>query len=217
MCGRFTLTRPDLDELAREFGAEVDAATKRLYRARWNVAPTQTSPILKVHAGSRKLVLSRFGFDAPGGRFVINARSETAATLRTFKNAFAHERCVVPADGFYEWQGAHGARRPLWFHPPRGGLLLFAGLAFEHEGASSFVILTTPANDLVHPVHDRMPALLGRDAAEAWLAGPDPKLLVPANNRALVSREVSERVNDVVNDGPELLDPPPPRRQLTLV
>jgi putative SOS response-associated peptidase YedK len=124
---------------------------------------------------------------------------------------------VVPADGFFEWQGGRGDRRPLWFHAPAGGLLLFAGLAFEHQGTRSFVILTTSANDLLRPLHDRMPALLSREAAEAWLSHPDERLLVPAPESALVSREVSERVNDVANDGPELLEAPAPRRQLTLV
>ena len=79
------------------------------------------------------------------------------------------------------------------------------------------MIVTTAANDLVRPVHERMSMLLSRDAAEAWVARPDEALLCPAPNGALVAREVSERVNDVANDGPELLEAPAPRRQLTLV
>ncbi len=217
VCGRFTLTRPDLDELVEEFGAEVDAEISRLYRPRWNIAPTNTHIVLKLEDGAKRLVSARFGFDAPGARFVINARSETAATLRTFRNAFALQRCIVPADGFYEWQGGRGDRRPMWFHAPGGGLLLFAGLSFEHQGERSFVILTTAANDLLRRVHDRMPALLSRGAAEAWLARPDEALLIPAPEGTLVSREVSEQVNDVANDRPELLEAPAPRRQLTLV
>jgi putative SOS response-associated peptidase YedK len=172
MCGRFTLTRPDLDELVREFGGEVDAETARLYRPRWNFAPTNSHVILELADATKRLVPARFGLDAPGGRLVINARSETAATLRTFRNAFAHERCVVPADGFYEWQGSREDRRPLWFHAPGSGLLLFAGLAFEHQGERSFVILTTAANDLLRPIHDRMPALLSFDGARRGSRGP---------------------------------------------
>jgi putative SOS response-associated peptidase YedK len=217
MCGRFTLTRPDLDELVCEFGAELDAEITRLHRPRWNIAPTNTHVVLKTENGSKRLVPARFGLEGPGGRFVINARSETAATLRTFRSALAQQRCVVPADGFYEWQGARGDRRPLWFHRPDGGLLFFAGLAFERQDARSFVILTTPANDLLRPVHDRMPALLSREAAEAWLAHPDEALLVPAPEGFLAFREVSDRVNDVANDGPDLLKSPTPKRQLTLV
>jgi putative SOS response-associated peptidase YedK len=213
MCGRFTLTRPDLDTLARELGAEVDAEAARLHRPRWNVAPATRSVIL-LQDGERRLVSARFGTDAPGGRFVINARSETAARLRSFRNAFAHARCVVLADGFYEWPGDRGDRRPVWFHPPGGGLLLLAGLAFDGAG---FVVLTTGANELIHPLHDRMPVLLSHDGAERWLTRPDDALLVPASTGALVAREVSERVNDVANDGPDLLDAPRPRRQLTLL
>jgi len=207
----------DVRPLHREFGAEVDAETARLYRPRWNIAPTNRHVILKLADARKRLVLARFGLDAPGGRFVINARSETAVTLRTFRDAFAHERCIVPADGFYEWQGNRGERRPVWFHAPGGGLLLFAGLAFEHQGERSFVILTTAANDLLRPVHDRMPALLSQEGAEAWLARPEEGLLAPAGDGALVSREVSLLVNEVANDGPELLEAPAPRRQLTLV
>jgi putative SOS response-associated peptidase YedK len=217
MCGRFTLTSPNLDELAREFGAELDAEFARLYRPRWNVAPTNTHPVLKVQDGVMRLVPARFGVDAAGGRFVINARSETAAELRTFCHAFQNSRCVVLADGFYEWQGKRGDRRPLWFHDPAGSLLFFAGLSFKDHNAHAFVILTAPANDLVSPVHSRMPALLSRDTVRAWLARPDPTLLASAPNGALASREVSSLVNDVANDGTELLEAPAPKRQLTLV
>src|SRR5512141_1867073 len=91
MCGRFTLTRPDLDALARELAAEVDAETARLHSPRWNVAPT-TRSIIVVQDGARRLVSARFGTDVPGGRFVINARIETAARLGAFRDAFAHAR-----------------------------------------------------------------------------------------------------------------------------
>jgi putative SOS response-associated peptidase YedK len=217
MCGRFTLTTTNLDELARGFGAEVEAEIARRYRPRWNIAPTNTHPVLKFEDGVIRVVLARFGVDVPGGRLVINARSETAAELRTFRQAFQNSRCVVPADGFFEWQGSRGDRRPQWFHDPAGGLLFFAGLAFKDHEARAFVVLTTPANGLVSPTHSRMPALLSRDAAHAWLAGPDRALLAPAPDDALVSREVSSLVNDVANDGPALLDAPAPKRQLTLV
>ena len=123
----------------------------------------------------------------------------------------------MPADGFYEWQGGRAERRPLWFHDPTGKHLTFAGLAAERHGSLAFVILTTAANDLVRPVHDRMPALLSPDAAEAWLARGEASLLVPAPNDSLVAREVSSRVNAVANDGPELLDPRAPQRQLTFL
>jgi putative SOS response-associated peptidase YedK len=91
---------------------------------------------------------------------------------------------------------------------------LFAGLAAERHGTLAFVILTTAANDLMRPIHDRMPVLLSPEGAEAWLAGGDTGLLVPAPDSWLALREVSLRVNAVANDGPELLDAPAPVRQL---
>ena len=127
MCGRFTLTRPNLSDLASELRAELDAETRRSYRPRWNIAPTTTSVIAKLDGTVIKVVSARFGADAPGGAFVINARAETASRLRTFRNAYAHCRCVVPADGFYEWKGGRGERRPLWFHDPAGGFSFSPG------------------------------------------------------------------------------------------
>lgn len=194
----------------------MDAESARLYRPRWNVAPTTTSVVLKLARDGRRLVPARFGLDVPGGRLVVNARSETAARLRTFRDAFRSARCVVPSDGYYEWSGRRGARRPYWFHPPGGGLLLLAGLLFDLP-APAFVILTTAANDVVRPVHHRMPAVLSTGDATAWLGHLDAALLRAAPAGALAAREVSPLVNDAANDGPELLESPAPLRQLPLV
>ena len=123
----------------------------------------------------------------------------------------------MPADGFFEWQGGRSDRRPVWFHSPDGGVLLLAALLVERQGSLGFVILTTAANRRVAPLHDRMPALLTVDGAEAWLARPDPSLLAPAPEGWLATREVSAAVNSVTNDGPELLEAPAPARQLKLL
>lgn len=216
MCGRFTLTTADVHALARALRAEVDAELARLHRPRWNVAPTDDHWVVVLERGRRVLRRARFGVESPGGRLVINARSETAPGLPTFRAAFEGGRCLVPADGFFEWQGGRSERRPVWFHPPGGGLLLLAGLLVERP-ASGFVILTTAANALLAPLHDRMPALLSPPAAEAWLSRPDPALLAPAPEGWLARREVSDAVNLVANDGPELLEAPAPRRQLKLL
>jgi putative SOS response-associated peptidase YedK len=218
MCGRFTLTTHEVDDLARTLAAEVDRERARLYRPRWNVAPTDEHWIVRLDtAGRRRLVSARFGFEGQGGQLLINARSETAANLPSFRRAFADGRCLVPADGFFEWRGGRADRRPLWFHDPGGKLLVFAGLATERAGSLAFVILTTTANDLVRPLHDRMPVLLSPEGAQRWLSCPDAELLAPAPAAWLVAREVSARVNVVANDGPELLEPPPPERQLKLI
>ena len=218
MCGRFTLTTREVHDLARALSATLaDEDSARLHRPRWNIAPTNDHWLLLLDAGRRALVRARFGLDGPGGRLVINARAETAAKLPTFRDAFERGRCVVPADGFYEWQGGRGQRSPMWFHPPDGGLLLFAGLTLERRGTSGFVILTTAANATLAPLHDRMPALLSPRAADAWLARGDAGLLAPAPDSWLAAREVSPLVNAVANDGPELLERAPPPRQLTLL
>ena len=217
MCGRFTLTRQDLRELAEELGADLDPALVPLYRARFNAAPGDRHPVLRLDAGRRLLVAARFGFEGPKGSTLINARSETAARLPTFRVAFREGRCVVPTDGFYEWQGPKGARRPLWYHRPAKDLVLMAGLVRQAPSGLEFVILTTPANEAIRAVHDRMPAILSREEAAAWLDHPDAALLRPAPEDWLAARPVSQRVNAVANDDPGLLEPVEGARQLTLL
>lgn len=217
MCGRFTLTERDVTAVARFFAAEVEREQAKLYRPRWNVAPTDEHWVVRRdETGRRRLLPARFGFEGAAGQPIINARSETAAALPAFRRAFAEGRCLVPADGFYEWSGGRAERRPLWFHDPSGQLLAFAGLATERQGALAFVILTTTANELLRPLHDRMPVLLSPEAAEAWLTRPDAGLLAQAPDGWLAAREVSARVNAVANDGPELLEAPEPQRQMRL-
>ncbi len=213
MCGRFTLTVADVAELARELAAELDRLRAGEYRPRYNVAPTDLHWIVLRQDGRRRLSPARFGFTLPGRPPLINARAESAGRLATFRGPFREGRCLVPADGFYEWTGPAGARRPLWFHPAGGGLLLLAGLCREERGELAFVILTTAAGPDVARVHDRMPAVLSAGAAEAWLERPDPALLAPAPEGWLRSREVSPRVNAAGNDDPSLLDPLPPGGQ----
>lgn len=213
MCGRMTLTMPDLDAVAAALEASVSPEDAPLYRPRWNAAPTDRLWIL---LPGRRLVPALWGF--PGG--LINARAETAAALPAFRDAFARSRVVVPADGFYEWKGPPRDRRPVWFRPREGGLLLLAGLAATApDGRPCFVVLTTEARGPVADLHDRMPALLARDGAQAWLERADSSLLVPAPPDFLTATEVSTRVNSVANDDPACIEPPeppPPKRQLSL-
>jgi putative SOS response-associated peptidase YedK len=141
---------------------------------------------------------------------VINARSETAG--KRFRGT---RPVIVPADGFYEWTGAKGARRPLWFRPRGGGLLYLAGLTEDlPDGRRAFVILTTDASGPVAEIHDRMPVVLPREKIQAWIEQGDSGLLVPAPPDFLTATEVSSRVNDVKNDDASLLDLP---RQVQLM
>lgn len=222
MCGRFTLTTKDFGKVASELGAELEEQLGASWKPRYNIAPTDPHPVLVEESGKRKLQAAAWGFRRKGiPTLWINAKSETAAKNGLFKQAFHERRCAVPADGFLEWKGAAKQRRPIWFHAADGALLLFAGLWDERDGQRSFTILTTAANDLVAPVHDRMPVLLPRDRLAAWLRHPDADVLVPAEEGMLVATPVSPRVNSVKFDDPECLAPPPPesdpRGQLKLI
>jgi len=211
-----TLTTKGYEQLVELLGVEPEPEDVPFYRPRFNVAPTDdhwmvTQPAEPSADAPRKKKLRRakWCFKAGGQKLLINLRSETAS--KRFKHMFETRRCLVPADGFYEWRGPKEDRRPIWFHPPAGGLFLFAGLYEEpREGPPVFTVLTTDANAAVAPIHDRMPVILPPDRAEEWLARPATELLVPAPVGALLGTEVSRKVNSVANDDPSCLAPPEP-------
>ena len=222
MCGRFTLTTPP-SVLARELEVEVppDLAP------RYNAAPGQDVLTLWHPAGAaRALRPRRWGLvphwadDARIGARLVNARAETAAAKPAFRDAVRLRRCLVPADGFYEWSGAvRGPRQPHHVALASGGVFAIAAL-FERwrggEGAwlESCVLLTVPPNDAIRSLHDRMPAILPRAHWEAWLdpeqrdAEPALALLAPWSGEPLVPRPVARRVNSVEHDDPGCLAPP---------
>jgi putative SOS response-associated peptidase YedK len=219
MCGRFTLTRQDPAQLALELGVDLESLTD--YRPRYNIAPTDPHWILRVKYEDRELLPAKWGLvnswakDNKRAAQQINARAETLESRAAFKAAFRERRCVIPADGFFEWVGPKNARQPLWFHRPDRGLLLFAGL-YEYWALSpgqwerTFTIVTTEANDLVGRVHDRMPVILTDDAIESWLLPRQDvaelqQLLVPSPDSLLIATPVSSRANSVKNDDPDVL------------
>jgi putative SOS response-associated peptidase YedK len=222
MCGRFTITRRDRNSLAAELGVSPDALVD--YRPRYNVAPTQPHFIVRIKYENREAVPATWGLiksgakDAGMAAKTINARSETVETRSAFRDAFQRRRCVVPADGFFEWTGPKTARQPTWFHRADSGLLLFAGLyeAWQKEPGvwqTTFTILTTAANALLESYHDRMPVILADRDADDWMdpRAPEPhalkRLLVPAPDDLLIATPVSPEVNNVDNDSPDLLQP----------
>lgn len=231
MCGRMTLATASYLDLSAILGASADPAIEAFYRPRYNIAPMSPHVVLRAREGQRQLVPARWGLintwakDPSVASRQINARSETARSRPAFRDAFERRRCVVPADGFYEWEGPKGARKPLWFHPTKGGLLHLAGLYETWNDPASgqpvrtFTILTTSANKLITPVHDRMPAILMPEEVDTWLATPgrgEPSnadeasaLLRPAPNDYLEARPASRRVNSVQYDGPDLLSEDP--------
>ncbi len=231
MCGRFTLTRQDRVSVARELGVPVSQLPEESYRPRYNIAPTNKHWIVRMEYEDRELLRARWGLinhwakDPNVGYRQINARAETLDKRPAFRDAFNKRRCVVPADGFFEWAGPKGDRKPIWLHRQDGGLLLFAGL-YESwqptpgEWEPTFTIITTDANATLEPIHNRMPVILPEDGVDEWLypKRTDTKelsnLLIPARDDLLEAVPVSRRVNSIKNDDPACLEPVPRLRQL---
>lgn len=215
------MTRRDRAELAAMLGVPEHELAD--YRPRFNIAPTQPYFVLRTRYESRQALPATWGLvnswakDASRASRCINAKAETVDRLPSFREAFLKRRCVVPADGFYEWRGSTARREPLWIHPLDDIVLLFAGL-FEAwqprpgEWQTTFTIITTAANRTIEPIHDRMPVILDEAGAADWmnLREPDPlslkRLLRPAADDLLRIRPASPLVNNVRNEGPELLE-----------
>ena len=218
-----TLTERDGGAIAAALEAEWSTAAAAAYRPRYNVAPGDRHPVLRAEAGRRTIDLLAWGMRGGGtagaargrGRVrgdtaLINARAESLAIRDRFREAFIGRRCVIPADGFFEWRKLDGGRRrqPYWFHADRRGLLCLAGLYDEDgENEGRFVVVTVPAGAAVRPVHDRMPAVLDRAGADRWLAAPDLDVLRPAADGVLVATPVATRVNNVAHDDPACIAP----------
>jgi putative SOS response-associated peptidase YedK len=219
MCGRFTIS-VEPGELTEVLGVE----TVPDVRKRYNVAPSQTVLAARVNdAGKREAVLLRWGLvpwwakDIKIGYSLINARCETVATKPSFRSAFKKRRCVIPADGFFEWKAVGKVKHPHWFHRKDRKAFLFAGLweRWEPEGGEpieSCSIVTTEANDIVKPYHDRMPVILSGLAADRWIKPGDitpeaaAELLKPAPKSFLIENEVSTVVNTPKTDSPECIE-----------
>jgi putative SOS response-associated peptidase YedK len=219
MCGRFTLTATP-KAIAETFQVPELPGLEPRYK----IAPTQPAAIVRPVAGSpgRELALVRRGLipswaDDPSiGNRLITARAETAADKPSFRSAFKHRRCLIPTSGFYEWQKVGTKKQPHYIQKPDGGPFAFAGLweHWEKNGGpiDTCTILTTEANGLMRPIHDRMPVLLGAEAWGPWLdpgpARPDLQaLLRPCPDDWLTAYPVSTRVNNASNDKPECVRP----------
>ena len=213
MCGRFTLATP-AEALVELLGL----AEAPVLHPRYNIAPGQPVAV----AGRRgsghppRLSLLHWGFDRQGGGLLINARAETAHRLPAFREAFRARRCLVPADGFYEWQRLEGRKQPFHIRRADGRPFAFAGLWQPRPGrelTAACVLLTTTPNELMAPIHDRMPLVLTSRACRAWI---DPELrdplglaslLLPSPAADWIAVPVSSRVNQVANDDASLIAP----------
>jgi putative SOS response-associated peptidase YedK len=255
MCGRFVSARKRL-ELLEEFAVERDrvgedrapdynvAPTKRIYAVLEHAPrPDASAESGEVAAGdedkpARELRLLRWGLvpswakEPSGGARLINARAETVAVKPAFRSAFKRRRCLIPADGYYEWQASADkkVKQPFYIYPDDGGVLSFAGIyelwrdgSVPPEDPSAWLwtasIITTDAPDEIGKIHDRTPLMIARESWSDWLdpANNDKGLLMammlPATSSSaggLTSRPVSTAVNSVRNNGPELIEPLPP-------
>jgi len=217
MCGRFALKTPP-KKLAATFGVEEVPTVE----ARYNIAPTQEILAVQQSPDGREAKLLKWGLvpswakDTAMGARLINARSETVAEKPSFREAFKKRRCIIPADGFYEWQRAGGRRLPFFFQMKDERPFGFAGLWERWEGAhqevvESCTILTTQANEVLRPVHDRMPVILHPDDYELWLEIDERKIalvreiLQPYPVEEMRAHRVSEEVNHIRNQGDGLI------------
>ena len=235
----------DPSEIARIFDAELapgDVSALRELGPRYNVAPTQPLTVVVARESGRQVELHRWGLVPAWAESVsvgsrhINARAETIAASPAFRTSFIRRRCVIPADGFYEWLPDGRRRQPYLIRPAAtrsAPVLAFAGIwspwrePAGGEWLLTAAVVTTAANETVGRLHNRMPVILGADEWPLWMdptitdAGLLADLLHPADNGLLELVPVSQLVNNVNNEGPELMVPPPdapavPEQPLTL-
>ena len=221
MCGRYTDTKRDKEFLVR-MGVAAANATQLEFTPRYNIAPTQEAKIIALGEDGVELRDARWGLipfwakDEKIGSSLINARFETVATKPAFRNAYKKQRCLVLADGFYEWRKAAGAKEPIYFRMKEGRQFVFGGLWERwREGerqVDSFCIITVPPNELCSKTHDRMPLIVPENVSAPWL---DPKakqddvsaLLKPYRVDEMEAFAVSKLVNNPRNETARCAEP----------
>ena len=216
MCGRYTLTADAASiQLAFNLGSIPD------WQPRYNIAPSQLAPVI-TGKNARRLSFLKWGLvpswakDAAIGSKMINARAETAAEKPSFRAAFKRRRCLIPADGFFEWQGSR--KTPMYIHLENRTLFAFAGLwesRANPDGSKleTCAILTAEANELIRPLHHRMAVILAPENYDVWLSPQEVEtaalmsLLSPHPAEKMRAYEVSRQVNHPANDSPSVIAP----------
>jgi putative SOS response-associated peptidase YedK len=215
MCGRYRLSA--VERIEERFEAE----QMEELQPRYNIAPSQPVPITRQENGRRTVNIARWGLvpfwakEASIGYKMINARSETVLTRPAFRDCFAKRRCLIPADGFYEWMKASPRKRPFHFGMRDDSLFAFAGLwdrwtSPDGPAVQSCTILTTAANSLVADLHNRMPVILPREHYDRWLSASVTQardLLVPFEADLMRRYEVSYLVSSPQNEGADRIVP----------
>jgi len=207
MCGRYAFWS-DRNKVLKHFGLE-DAP---LYSQGYNIAPSHSVPAVRLHQGQRELINCHWGLVPHWAKDTkiqpINARAESVTSKPFFRDSFRKRRCLIPANGFYEWRGREGRKHPYYFRLRDEELFAFAGL-WDHwdspdESFDSCTIITTGANEIMKPIHSRMPVILDPNDYDAWLEeGPEELLQPYAGN--MVCYPVSSEVNNPKNDNEELI------------
>lgn len=227
MCGRYTIIH-NVEAIAERFGVSVPPYA---IRSSYNVAPTDAVPIIISDGGRKELLLAQWGLvpfwakDREIGNRLINARAETLAEKASFKYALSRRRCLIPSDGFYEWQSVDGIKQPYYIRLKSGELFAFAGLweTWESPDGSPLIscaIITVEPNALVAPIHTRMPAILKPDDEPVWLFGSPSsssrrgalemdmlRLLRPYPPDAMAAYPVARQVGNPANDTPTCIEP----------
>lgn len=222
MCGRYTLTSSP-EAIRALFGY----AEQPNFPSRYNIAPTQPIAVVRLMDGNRQFALVRWGLlpswvkDPKAFSLIINARGESVAAKPAFRAAMKRRRCLIPADGFYEWKAGAPRKQPYYIHAKSGAPLAFAGLWETWTGPNgeeldTAAIVTTSANEILAPIHDRMPVIVPPDEFDRWLGKGDNEssvdaalaqtLIRPASDELLEAYPVSLDVNRVANDNPKLLE-----------
>lgn len=218
MCGRYVITSSP-EAIRRLFGY----AEQPNFPPRYNVAPTQAVPIMRLVEGKRQFALVRWGLipswvkDPRKFSLLINARGESVVEKPAFRAAMKRRRCLFPADGFYEWKQEGDRKRPYFVRPKSGGPMAFAGLWETWTGPNgeeqdTAAIVTTNANRTLSAIHDRMPVIVEPSGFDLWLsdkvdAETAAALIAPAPENLLEAYAISTAVNRVANDSPVLLVP----------
>ena len=223
MCGRYVITSsPEAIRALFRYSEQPN------FPPRYNVAPTQPVPIVRISARARAFALVRWGLipgwvkDPRDFSLLINARGETIGEKPAFRNAMQRRRCLFPADGFYEWKRDGEHKRPHFIRPRAGGPIAFAGLwetwmGPNGEEVDTACIVTTRANRTLAPIHDRMPVVIAPEAFDLWLGGAQEDaqldaataaaLMVPAPEGLFEAYEISTAVNRTANDSAALIAP----------
>lgn len=215
MCGRYSIGT-EIQRIASELQAEVPEN----FRPKFNAAPSQLLPVVS-NVSRKKVTLYEWGMiphwtkEREGSKRLINARAETVAGKSSFMHSFKKKRCLVPADGYYEWKKTEQGKVPYRIVLGNEKPFVFAGLWSSHDNESGeesrdFCIITTRAADNIAHIHDRMPVILEKDCWDFWLSDTEDEeglldILRPMDEGKLKAYQVSRRVNSVQNDDPELI------------